>query len=144
MVVWAILAVTACANNATSGSADHPSAESAPSAADTFLGILLCLSAAFLLAFSMNVQQFALTCDEDARVLKFVSRNVLWVMGLIIYLIAQLNFVVALSYGPFAIISAVFTTVLIFDNLIAYFALKRVPSKHEAAGLAIILMAVIR
>ena len=97
-----------------------------------------------LLAFSMNVQQFALTCDEDARVLKFVSRNVLWVMGLIIYLIAQLNFVVALSYGPFAIISAVFTTVLIFDNLIAYFALERVPSKHEAAGLAVILMAVIR
>jgi hypothetical protein len=130
---------------------------------EVIIGLGLCLAAAFLLAFSMNIQQYALTCPDSSKFLKYISRNALWVLGLIVYLIAQLNFVAAVGMGPFAVMSALFTSVLIFDHVsccccqhyrnyqsgfpfyvqgIAYLAFKKVPSRHECAGLFIILIAV--
>jgi hypothetical protein len=105
-------------------------------------GMALCIGAAFLLALSMNIQQFALSCDDDSRIIKRVPRNVLWLFGMFVYLLAQLSFVVAVGMGPFAVMSALFTSVLAFDTIIAFVCLGKRPTTREKAGLIIIMLAV--
>jgi hypothetical protein len=89
------------------------------------IGMLVCLLAGFLLALSMNLQSYALTCPDE--VLGRWSRTVRWSFGIFVYILAQGCFVVAISLGPFGLMSSIFTTCLIFDQLIAYFTIKQVP-----------------
>ena len=107
------------------------------------LGMVLTVAAAMILATSMNMQQFSLAGPETAPVFKHLSRNKLWVAGLLVYLVAQLLFVAALGLGPFAVISALFTSVLIFDTMIASKLFGSKFSLNHMAGLVVIMLAVI-
>lgn len=106
------------------------------------VGMFCCVGAAFLLALAMSIQQYALSCPDDAPIMRRCNRNSLWLFGLFVYLVAQLSFVAAIGMGPFAVMSALFTSVLVFDYGIAYVTRGKKPSKHEASGLAIISVAV--
>jgi hypothetical protein len=106
------------------------------------LGISLAICAAFTLALSMNVQQFALSASIKHRILARWGRDAVWVGGLLLYLVAQGFLVAALNYGPQTLISALFATVLLFDALIARFILLKRISGTDALGLTVILVAV--
>jgi hypothetical protein len=106
------------------------------------IGIVLAICAAFTLALSMNVQQFALSAPIKHRILARWGRDMIWVGGLFLYLMAQGFLVAALNFGPQTLISAVFATVLLFDALIARFILRKEILATDALGLAVILAAV--
>ena len=55
-------------------------------------GIVLCECAAFTLALSMNIQQYALTSYAPATV-GCCSKDRLWLFGLMLYALAQFFFV---------------------------------------------------
>jgi drug/metabolite transporter (DMT)-like permease len=61
----------------------------------------------------------------------------------LVYLVAQILFVTALNLGPFAVISALFTMVLVFDAAIASKFLGTKFSFNHIVGLVIIMLAVI-
>ena len=101
-------------------------------------GALLCVLSAFVLAVSMNVQQYALSCDKESTMVRWFkgccrcsrskaaatqkeevdddkllasARNKMWVCGLLLYLVAQLLFVASINMGEFALMSSLFTLV---------------------------------
>ena len=61
--------------------------------------MILSITAALILAASMNLQQYALAGPEEGWIFKYIRRNILWVGGLCVYLSAQLIFVAALGMG---------------------------------------------
>jgi hypothetical protein len=67
--------------------------------ATILLGMAMTVAAALVLALSMNIQQFSLAGSEKAGIFKKISRNKLWVVGLLVYLVAQCLFIVALGLG---------------------------------------------
>jgi hypothetical protein len=104
------------------------------------LGIAMALLSAFTLAISMNVQEYALTAAEDQRLIIRFGRNPLWVFGLVLYLVAQGFFVVALSFLAQTLVSALFAYCLIFNALISHFIIGIKQSTQSKIGLAIILL----
>jgi uncharacterized membrane protein YgcG len=87
----------------------------------------------------MNIQQLSLSSAS----LPEIAKNTFWFFGLMLYLIAQLLCVYALNYAPLTLCAALFTTMLIFDALIARFLLKKHISRTDQLGLAIILGSII-
>jgi drug/metabolite transporter (DMT)-like permease len=107
--------------------------------ANNLLGASLSLAAAFMGAASMNVQQLSLS----SHTLPEIAKNTIWFFGLMLYLVAQLTCVYALNYAPLTLCAALFTTMLIFDALIARFLLKKHISRTDQLGLLIILGSII-
>jgi hypothetical protein len=111
------------------------------------VGCVLILLAAFTLACAMNIQQFALTADLNTPIFKRVSccsekvspRNILWGCGLAVYLVAQLLVVASLAFTPFALVSALFATVLVFDAIIASIVFSKHFNNLELSGMAVII-----
>lgn len=90
------------------------------------VGMALCITAAFLLALSMNLQQYALSCPNNAKIIQIVPRTVLWGFGMFIYLLAQLTFICAVSMGPFAVMSEyLFMSLFCFRYSLSYLRWRR-------------------
>lgn len=107
-----------------------------------FFGSVLALIAALLLAMSMNFQSFGLTGPANAKTFNIISRHSLWVTGVATYVAAQLVVVWSLTIAPFSLVSALFTGVLLFDDMIAFFIMGRKFTFAEVAGMFIITAAV--
>jgi uncharacterized membrane protein len=107
------------------------------------VGIILCELAAFTLALSMNVQRFALSVDSEwFENRKNVTRDRLWGFGLLLYGLANAFYFCALSFAPLSLMSALFSTMLIFNALLAHYLLKERLSRSELFGLLVILCGV--
>ena len=61
---------------------------------------------------------------------------------IVVYLLAQAVFIIALQLGPFAVMCALFTLVIVFDFVLAYFFYSKRPTRHEMAGLSVVFVAV--
>jgi drug/metabolite transporter (DMT)-like permease len=107
------------------------------------IGVVLCELAAFTLALAMNVQRFALSVEDQwFENKKYLTRNRIWVIGLMIYALANLFYFVGLSFAPLSLMSALFATLLIFNAVLARYLLGERLSQSGSLGLAIILCGV--
>lgn len=112
---------------------------------DFVVGVVLATAAAASLALSMVTQRFALSCSEDRLVVGGLqlSRNALWVAGLVGYGAANGLYVAALQYGPLSVMASVFTTLLIFNCVFARCLLGEALTPPKLAGCATILAGVV-
>jgi hypothetical protein len=96
-------------------------AKEAPGAADLAIGIVLTLFGAITLALSMTIQRYALA--HPSPTIPYcglqIKKGRVWGFGLLLYLFANVFKVVGLMYGPMTVLSSVFTTLLIFNLVIA-------------------------
>jgi drug/metabolite transporter (DMT)-like permease len=133
-----------------------------------FIGIVLILSGALVLAVGMNLQQFAL--QGDLRKVSYIvkrlgcfsgdleqvqeppsghrdfggmftctPRNVLWIIGMSIYLLAQGFVTASLALAPFALVSALFASVLVWNQLIAMAFHHKRFNQREITGMVIVV-----
>ena len=106
------------------------------------LAVLLTLAAASLLSLSLIVQRFALSYPARRMPVLCVQlpRDLVWFGGLILYGGANGLKVVALQYGPLSVLASVFTTVLIFNVLLARLLLGEQLTLPKVAGAVVILV----
>ena len=104
---------------------------------ELFLGVFLTLAGAVLLALSMVVQRFALSHPKPR--ICGLPRDLVWFFGLVIYGAANACKIVAQPYGPWSVLASVWTTLLVWNLLIARLALKEQITIPKALGSLIIL-----
>lgn len=105
------------------------------------VGLALTLLGACVLALSMVVQRYALAhpleripyCGMRLR------RSTVWASGLGLYCVANGLKVVALMYGPMTVLSSVFSTLLVFNLIIASRVLGEAVTPPKVAGALLIL-----
>ena len=90
-------------------------------AGEITLGVVMTLGGAAVLAIAMVTQRYALTYPTPRVPLLGISlpRNGVWFIGLLLYGIANALKVLALPYGPWAVLSSVWTTLLVFNLVFA-------------------------
>ena len=106
------------------------------------MGIGLCLLSALTLALSMNLQFFALAGDGNNCLIKTFHRNCLWSLGLMLYAVANLMYVAALSFAPLSLLSALFANVLVFNAIFANRIMGVALTRTDIIGLVIIVLSV--
>lgn len=90
--------------------------------ADAFvLGVAMTLAGAALLAVSMVTQRYALTYPTPKVPLLCVSmpRSLVWFVGLLLYGAANALKIMAQPYGAWAVLSSVWTTLLVWNLVFA-------------------------
>lgn len=119
-----------------------PPGEPPPTAIGMAIGLLLTLAGAAILAFSMVVQRYALAYPSRHVPILFVRvhRNVAWLLGLLLYILANGFKVVALGYGPLTVLSSIFTTLLIFNLFFAKWLLRERITPPKVVGAALIIL----
>lgn len=85
------------------------------------IGVIFTLAGACCLAFSMTVQRYALAHPKE--IIPYcglhLRRKTVWSVGLLLYIAANGLKVVALNFGPMTVLSSLFTTLLVFNLVIA-------------------------
>ena len=99
----------------------HPLPPSAPGAfagGFIFVGVIISLFGAVLVALSMVLQRFALTYPTERVPLCGIKlkRNAVWVIGLVIYGAGNGANAVAQQMAPLSLLSATFTTCLLYTS----------------------------
>uniref|UniRef100_A0A7S4F4V2 Magnesium transporter n=1 Tax=Chrysotila carterae TaxID=13221 RepID=A0A7S4F4V2_CHRCT len=103
---------------------------------------LLALCGAALLALSMVVQRYALA-HPGPRVKMLcwkTTRMRAWVVGLVIYGVANGVYAAALSFGPLSVLGSLFTTLLVFNMIFARYMLGEELEPPRVIGALIILI----
>ena len=117
-------------------------AKEAPGAADLAIGIVLTLFGAVTLALSMTIQRYALA--HPSPIIPYcglqLKKSWVWGFGLLLYLFANVFKVIGLMFGPMTVLSSVFTTLLIFNLVIANRLLDERITPPKVAGAVLILI----
>lgn len=121
-----------------------PPAPPAYESGKVVLGILLSLSGAVLLGFSMVLQRYALSYPRPiVPLLKMkLRRNVVWVIGLVVYGAANGLNAAAQQMAPLSLLSAVFTLMIVFNMIFARIFLREELTPPKVVGSCIILLGV--
>ena len=114
----------------------------APGAAELAIGILLTLCGAVTLALSMVIQRYALA--HPSPTIPYcglqIKKGRVWAFGLLLYIFANVFKVIGLMFGPMTVLSSVFTTLLIFNLVIANKLLDERITPPKVAGAILILV----
>lgn len=105
------------------------------------LAVLLTLGAAMLLSLSLILQRYALS-HPNARIPVLcvnVPRDALWFVGLVLYGGANGLKVVALQFGPLSVLASIFTTVLVFNLILARLLLHEALTAPKVVGAIVIV-----
>ncbi len=109
------------------------------------IGILLTTLLAAALAayaqylFKKNVPSFKLNIKEILN----LSKNRYLVIGIILYALSLLIYLVALSSGELSFVYPIFSSTFIFVFILSAFVLKEKISRIRVAGLALIILGII-
>ena len=108
------------------------------------LGMSLSFGGAILLGFSMVLQRYALAYPEPRVPLCSVKlpRNVVWVLGLLVYGAANGLNTAAQQMAPLSLLSGVFTLMIVFNMIFAHIFLREELTPPKLAGSATILLGV--
>ena len=68
--------------------------------------------------------------------------NLVWLGGLFVYMIANVFYTMALNYAPQSICAALFSTVLIWNAVIATYVLGEKTTRFDVAGYALIMLGI--
>jgi len=106
------------------------------STGEVVLGVVLATISAILLAFSMSVQRYALTTPPPVPFLFGYKLGQFWVwcFGFLIYLVANLIFAFSLNYAPFALLGALFTTLLVWNLFFGFLILHEGVTVNKSTG----------
>ena len=100
------------------------------------IGVVFTLLGACCLAFSMTVQRYALAHPKE--VIPYcglhLRRKTVWSVGLLLYIAANGLKVAALNFGPMTVLSSLFTTLLVFNLVIANKLLDEEITPPKVAG----------
>ncbi|CAE8731968.1 unnamed protein product [Polarella glacialis] len=109
-----------------------------------WLGVALTLMGAASLALGMVLQRYALSFPEERVPLFGVRwpRLLVWFLGLVVYGVANAFYAMALPMGPFSLLAAVFTTLLIFNMIFARLLLREELTIPKVGGSLTILVGV--
>ena len=105
------------------------------------LGLLLTVAGAALLALSMVTQRYALGHPQP-RIpccVCALPRDLVWFFGLVVYAAANALKIVAQPYGPWSVLSSVWSTLLVFNLVFARVLLKEAITPPKAIGSLVIL-----
>ena len=107
---------------------------------EALVGILMTTAGAALLALSMVVQRYALSHPSPRiRACGNLPRDVVWFLGLVLYGGANALKIIAMGFGAWAIMSSVWTTLLVFNLLFARLFLKEQITTPKAVGSVVII-----
>lgn len=109
------------------------------------LGIFLALFGAASLALAMVTQRYALAYSEDNVPFcgSTLPRNIVWFIGLVIYGIANGFYAFSLLFGPLSLLAGIFTTLLIFNLLFAWYLLGEKLTPPRVVGAVVIFSGVV-
>jgi len=119
-----------------------PSSPIPPHHEQLVLSILLTLAGAAALSLSLVTQRFALSYPEAYIPCCGVRlpQNLVWFGGLVLYGAANGLKVVALQWGPLSVLSCIFTTVLVFNIVLARLLLREQLTAPKVMGALIIVV----
>jgi hypothetical protein len=109
------------------------------------LGIFLATCGAATLALGMVTQRYALAYPSEIVPMAGLNlpRNGVWFIGLVIYGVANGLYAFSLLFGPLSLLAGVFTTLLIFNMLFAWYFLDETLTPPRVAGAVLILLGVV-
>jgi len=115
------------------------------STGEVVLGVVLGTISAILLAFSMSVQRYALTTPPPVPFLFGYKLGQFWVwlFGFLIYVVANLIFAFSLNYAPFALLGALFTTLLVWNLFFGCLILHEGVTVNKSTGALCIFVGVV-
>jgi len=104
-------------------------------------GVGMTLAGAALLAFSMVMQRYALSYPAD-RIPVFclhLPKDIVWFSGLIIYGAANALKIIAQPFGPWSVLSSVWTLLLVFNLILARCLLAETITRAKFVGSCVVI-----
>lgn len=100
-------------------------------------GILLCQLSAAMYALGVCTQRYALSSPNVKR------RNLWWAGGIVVYSIANMLYCVTLTLAPLSLMSAVFTSLLIYNAVLSQMILGETITRWAAFGQLLVVVGII-
>ena len=111
---------------------------------EVLLGCAFCILAAFTLASSMVIQRYALATPKEQAgcILKALGPNKTWGIGMLVYVLGNVFYLIGLNWTPLALASALVATLLVFNTILSYYVLGSRVTVYDIAGNSLFLAAV--